>query len=84
VTGIDVAAVALERAATAAITANATVDWICGDIATIDPPLRGYDFVSVHYPALRRDVANSVSGLSTSLHRFRMALGIRLRPRITA
>jgi hypothetical protein len=29
------------------------VDWICADIAGMDPPPRGYDLVSVHYPALR-------------------------------
>ncbi len=53
VTGVDVSAVALERAAAAARSAEITVDWICADIAGMESPPRGYDLVSVHYPALR-------------------------------
>src|ERR1035438_1239151 len=49
VTGVDVSAIALERAAAAARAADVTVDWICADIAGIEPPPRGYDLVSVHY-----------------------------------
>jgi 2-polyprenyl-3-methyl-5-hydroxy-6-metoxy-1,4-benzoquinol methylase len=33
VTGVDISAVALQRAATAATAADVTVDWICADIA---------------------------------------------------
>jgi len=53
VTGVDVSAVALERAAAAATAAGVTVEWICADIGGMEPPTRGYDLVSVHYPALR-------------------------------
>jgi SAM-dependent methyltransferase len=53
VTGVDVSAVALQRAAMAARAAEVSVDWICADIAGMEPPLRGYDLVSVHYPGLR-------------------------------
>jgi SAM-dependent methyltransferase len=53
VTGVDVSAVALERAATAASAAGVIVRWICEDVATMASPAVGYDLVSVHYPALR-------------------------------
>jgi SAM-dependent methyltransferase len=56
VTGVDVSAVALERAATAATaarTVGVSVQWICDDVATMAPPPTGYDLASVHYPALR-------------------------------
>ena len=53
VTGVDVSAIALGRAATAAKAAGVTVDWRCADIAAMEPPLHGHDLVSVHYPALR-------------------------------
>jgi SAM-dependent methyltransferase len=53
VTGVDVSAVALDRAATAAAAADVTVRWICDDVATMAPPAVRYDLVSVHYPALR-------------------------------
>ena len=53
VTGVDVSAVALDRAATAAAAAGVTVRWICADVATLAPSAVGYDLVSVHYPALR-------------------------------
>lgn len=56
VTGVDVSAIAVERAAAAASMADVTVDWICDDIAAMDLPPRGYDLVSVHYPALRHGV----------------------------
>ena len=53
VTGVDVSAVALERAAAAAGAAGVAVDWICADFAVMEPAPRGFDLVSVHYPALR-------------------------------
>lgn len=53
VTGVDVSAVALERAVAAARVADVSVDWICADIAAMEPRPRNYDLVSVHYPALR-------------------------------
>ncbi|MDQ6778363.1 MAG: methyltransferase domain-containing protein [Actinomycetota bacterium] len=53
VTGVDVSAIALERAAVAARAATVTVNWICADIAGMEPSPYGYDLVSVHYPALR-------------------------------
>lgn len=53
VTGVDVSTVALERAAAAARAANVSVEWVCADIAGMEPPPRGYDLVTVHYPALR-------------------------------
>jgi SAM-dependent methyltransferase len=52
-TGVDVSAIALERAAAATSAAAVTVDWICADIAGMEPAPRGYDLVCVHYPALR-------------------------------
>lgn len=52
VTGVDVSAVALQRAADTAKAADVAVDWICADIASMDPAPSGYDLVSVHYPAL--------------------------------
>ena len=53
VTGVDVSAVALERAAVAAKAAGVSVRWISADVAGMEPPPRGYDLVTVHYPALR-------------------------------
>jgi SAM-dependent methyltransferase len=53
VTGVDVSAIALKRAVAAARAAAVTVDWICADIGGMKPAPRGYDLVSVHYPALR-------------------------------
>ena len=54
VTGVDVSSVALERAAATARAAGVSVQWIYADIAGMQPRPRGFDLVTVHYPALRR------------------------------
>jgi SAM-dependent methyltransferase len=54
VTALDVSAVALDRARSAAGQAGVTVTWLHAGL--VDSPVTGdrFDLVSVHYPALRR------------------------------
>lgn len=63
VTGIDISAVALERAAAHAAEAGADVagriTWECRDLLEWQPPERAYDLVTAHYmhmTSLRRQV----------------------------
>lgn len=66
VTGIDVSAVAIERAREAAKAADVTVDWVCADFMTVEP-LPAFDLVSVHYLSLRNVPKNpAVRALTTS------------------
>ena len=56
VTGLDVSAVAIERAQAAAAARGVEVRWIVGDLATADIPASSYDLVSLQYaPLLRGD-----------------------------
>src|SRR5690349_11732816 len=50
VTGLDVSAVAVERAAAAARAAGVEVEWVAADFAAT--PLGTFDLVTAHYPAL--------------------------------
>ena len=62
VTGLDISAVALERAGAHAREAGAPVaertTWLCADLLEWEPPRRAYDLVAVHFlhltPAKRR------------------------------
>jgi SAM-dependent methyltransferase len=56
VTGLDISAVAIERAQAAGAGRGVDVSWIVGDLATVDIPARSYDLVSLQYaPLLRGD-----------------------------
>src|SRR5690606_34627495 len=59
VTAVDVSAVAIERARTAARSAEGEVDWVVGDAGTAGLARGGYDLVSVQYPAIGRDTGRS-------------------------
>jgi SAM-dependent methyltransferase len=52
VTAIDVADIALQRAATAAEQSHAEVDWIHAGLLDAELPRSGFDLVSAQYPAL--------------------------------
>jgi SAM-dependent methyltransferase len=52
VTGIDVSAVAINRAREAAARARVQVEWMCGDVLETALPTRSLDLVSMQYPAL--------------------------------
>jgi len=53
VTGVEVSAVAIERAEATARDAGVSVEWTCADVSSIGPAARAYDLVSVQYPALK-------------------------------
>jgi SAM-dependent methyltransferase len=56
VTGLDISAVAIERAQTAAAGRGVDISWLVGDVATVGLPARSYDLVSLQYaPLLRGD-----------------------------
>ena len=61
VTGLDVSETALERAAEAARAAGVEVDWLCSGVESAPLPARGYDVVSVHYPALKQSPGDDAS-----------------------
>lgn len=52
VTALDVSAVALQRAATAAAAAGVEVRWVRTRLEDLQIPPGGFDLVSAHYPAL--------------------------------
>jgi SAM-dependent methyltransferase len=58
VTGLDVSAVAIERARAAAQAAGVTVHWHVADFATA--PLEPFDLVTAHYPALKQTPDHAV------------------------
>ena len=52
VTAVDISDVALSRAKEAAQSAEAVVEWVCGDALQTPFPARSFDLVSLQYPAL--------------------------------
>ncbi|ODR11736.1 hypothetical protein BHQ15_00615 [Mycolicibacillus koreensis] len=52
VTGLDVSAVALQRAGRCAEAAGVDVSWVRSGLAEAQLPSGGFDLVSAHYPAL--------------------------------
>lgn len=65
VTGVDVSTIAIERAGEAAKSADVAVDWICGDFVADPPAEGGFDLVTVHYPALRKESADAAIAAMT-------------------
>lgn len=64
VTAIDISDVAVCRAREAAELAGATVEWVCGNALQKPFPARGFDLVSMQYPALPKAAGDTaVRGL---------------------
>jgi SAM-dependent methyltransferase len=65
VTGVDFAEVGLEKGRRMAAERGTTVEWVCADATTWDPPAAGYDLVALFYlqlPAAARRRAVAVAG----------------------
>jgi SAM-dependent methyltransferase len=63
VTAIDVSPVAISRAQEAARVADATVEWMSGDVLTVQLPASSFDLVSLQYPALPKVGQRAVRAL---------------------
>ncbi|MGW4767400.1 class I SAM-dependent methyltransferase [Nocardia sp. NPDC004278] len=60
VTAVDISAIALNRAATAATDTQGRVAWARADLTTTPPPPGAFDLVSLHYFPLRRQAGHTV------------------------
>ena len=68
VTAIDVSAVALQRAQSAATAAGTSIDFVCGDVRQHPFAEASFDLVSMQYPAIpKRDADEAIRRLVASI-----------------